>query len=392
MYNILTENDQNRPEFLQIKGYKYRAKMLIAAGIILLLLIYLITLAVNGISSAIHGGKSASDTDSDSLAAYNQSADSQSPDSNTDPNSSVQSSDPQTSSSSSDLAEKESFDADGKLIINGDKLNGKKAVAITFDDGPGEYTQRLIEGLNSRGAKATFFMVGSCVEKYPEVLPMMVGGGHQLGNHTYNHTDITSVSTDEMNDQISKTDKAIYDACGQTSTAFRPPYGSCSDATNQLINKTITLWSVDSMDWNNRDAESIKNTIVSQCHDGDIILLHDIYSTSVDGALAAIDELQQQGFVFVTVNDLLTRYGYEIEKGKSHSSQYAVFETNSPYAEQYLKEIEQKKAAQASSSAAGSFYYESSSKEEKPQSTDTDSDSIPIIPQSTDTEKKRLIY
>ncbi|MBQ3969619.1 MAG: polysaccharide deacetylase family protein [Clostridia bacterium] len=388
----MTENDQNRPEFLQIKGYKYRAKMLIAAGIILLLLIYLITLAVNGISSEIHGGKSASDTDSDSLAAYNQSADSQSPDSNTDPNSSVQSSDPQTSSSSSDLAEKESFDADGKLIINGDKLNGKKAVAITFDDGPGEYTQRLIEGLNSRGAKATFFMVGSCVEKYPEVLPMMAGGGHQLGNHTYNHTDITSVSTDEMNDQISKTDKAIYDACGQTSTAFRPPYGSCSDATNRLINKTITLWSVDSMDWNNRDAESIKNTIVSQCHDGDIILLHDIYSTSVDGALAAIDELQQQGFVFVTVNDLLTRYGYEIEKGKAHSSQYAVFETNSPYAEQYLKEIEQKKAAQASSSAAGSFYYESSSKEEKPQSTDTDSDSIPIIPQSTDTEKKRLIY
>ena len=136
------------------------------------------------------------------------------------------------------------------------------------------------------------------------------------------------------------------------------------------------MWSVDTVDWNLKSSNAVKDTIVSQCKDGDIILLHDIYETTVDGALAAIDELQKQGFVFVTVDELMTRYGYGIEKGKAHASQYAVYETNSPYAEKYLKEINSQKAAQAASQAADSFYKPSDSDSKKKKDSDTESKSF----------------
>ena len=335
------------------------------AGIMLLLIVLLIIiLIISSIGKAIRGRNSfdtdtLTDTDISLVSQAVQPAES----------SSV-SSDVQTDTPSVNTQLK--FDADNKLIIDTDTLEGKKAVALTFDDGPGEYTEKLINGLNARGAKATFFMCGSCVEQYPEVLPMMVEGGHQIGNHTYNHSDITSLSTSEMNDQIERTDNAINNACGRISSAFRPPYGSHTADIDKLINKTITLWSVDTVDWNTKDASKIKETIVSSCYDGDIILLHDIYESSVDGALSAIDELQSQGYVFVTVDELLTRYGYSIEPGSVHTSQYAVYETNSPYAAQYEQEIREKKqreqADRASSEAAGAFYTGSSSD----RATDTD--------------------
>ena len=385
--------DTKTPEFLQIKGYKYRAKMLIAAAVVLLILLLILNSIINSISAALHKSDDVtSDTDFTSDTEQSYSSDR----SESQPSTDISSGTSVTEGSGSELEEQERFDADNKLIINYDTLNGKKAIAITFDDGPGEYTQKLVEELNARGARATFFMVGSCVEQYPEVLPLMVSGGHQLGNHTYNHTDITSISNKEMNDQISKTDNAIYNACGQVSTAFRPPYGACTNDTNRVIDKTITLWSLDTYDWKLDNANDVKDTIVSNCHDGDIILLHDIHKHSVEGAIAAIDELQENGFVFVTVDQLLTRYGYAIKHGESHSSQYAVYETNSPYAAQYQKEIDAKKAEQASSSAAESFYHESSRKEnadvDRQFDSQTSSNQITVIQPESNSSKKRLIY
>ncbi len=343
-------------KLFSIKGYKYRAKMIAAAAVILAVLILIIVLIVHATSSG-NGDSTDTDTafsaDTETIASTTASG---------------------TSSSVETTSDEYKFDADGKLIVDTDTLDGQKAVALTFDDGPGEYTQELIEGLNERGAKATFFMLGSCVENYPEVLQLMVDGGHQLGNHTYDHTDLTSLTSEEITDEISKTDEAIYNACGQYSTAFRPPYGSYTDDMIADMDKTVTLWSVDSEDWESTDAQAICDSIVSAAYDGDIILMHDIYSSSVEAALLVVDELQSQGYVFVTVDELMTRYGYSIAQGTAHSTQYAVYETNSPEGLRYASEIEAQKAesaaSEAAASASGEFYYESTHSD-----TDTDTES-----------------
>lgn len=353
------------PDLLKIKGYKYRAKMIIAALVILIVIIVLFSSIIAKVSSS-------NDDDKDE----NNSGESVSSQIN-EPSSSAAESKQEESSSNSDSAVSSAaskqdydYDADGKVVIDTDTLDGKKAVALTFDDGPGEYTPKLIEGLNARNAKATFFMVGSCVSEYPNALPLMVEGGHQLGSHTYDHSDITKLSKDQLNEQLSKTDDEIYKACGQRATAFRPPYGSYEDDIVSGINKTITLWSLDTMDWESRNAESVKKKIVSGCQDGDIILLHDIYETSVDGALQAIDELQKKGYVFVTVDELLSRYGYDVVHGKAHNAQFAVYETNSPEAEKYESEIAASQAAMEAASAASAFYYSNES-----NSSDTSTES-----------------
>ena len=220
----------------------------------------------------------------------------------------------------------ERFDEDGRLIIDTDTLDGQKAVAITFDDGPSQFTRQLIDGLNARGAKATFFMVGSNVERYPDLLPLMVEGGHQIGNHTYNHPYMTSLSEYQWRNEIAVTDEAIYNACGQYATAFRPPYGAYTQYCARTVDKTFTIWSVDTLDWKTRNTQSVYNEIMANTKDGSIILLHDLYETSVNAALSAIDSLQAQGYIFVTVDELMTRYGYPISN-TAHFSQYPVTQT-----------------------------------------------------------------
>lgn len=186
---------------------------------------------------------------------------------------------------------------------------GKKMVAITFDDGPGPYTRELIEGLNQRGAKATFFMLGQQAEKYGETIKFMQESGHQLGSHTYDHKDITKLSDAEFLEQLKRTDDAIQAACGQIATAFRPPYGAYNQEKLNAQDKTPSHWSVDTQDWKIKNTEGVKQHILTHTKDGSIVLLHDIYKTSVDGALAAIDALKNEGYEFVTVNELVVRNG-----------------------------------------------------------------------------------
>ena len=225
-----------------------------------------------------------------------------------------------------EVINEEEFDKDGNLIIDTDILEGKKAIAFTFDDGPSIYTPELLDGLRARGAHATFFMVGSRVEQYPDLLPIMVDDGHQIGNHTYNHIRMTAASESVWRNEIQVTDDAIFNACGQYATAFRPPYGSYTQYQARTVDKTFTMWSVDTLDWKTRNKYSVKNEILSHSRDGSIVLLHDLYKTSVDAVLEAIDELKQEGYVFVTVDELLTRYGYPISN-MAHFSQYSVTST-----------------------------------------------------------------
>ena len=199
---------------------------------------------------------------------------------------------------------------------------GSKLIAITFDDGPGKYTGELLDALKKYNAKATFFLVGTCVERYPELVKREVEEGHQVANHSWDHAKLTTLSPAGISSQLSKTENAIDKACGKDlgTLMVRPPYGSSNSAVQNSANAPLIFWSVDTLDWKYRNAETVKNNIVNNAKDGAIILLHDIHSTSVQGAIAAMEELTGQGYTFVTVSELFRRKGITMSNGTGYHS------------------------------------------------------------------------
>ncbi len=197
-----------------------------------------------------------------------------------------------------------------------------KLVAITFDDGPGAYTSRLLDGLRARGAKATFFLVGNRLSSYPETVRRMVREGHQVGNHTWSHPNLNTLSYDAVSTELTRTRNQLAQLAGSRTFALRPPYGNHNANVRALAGGPIILWSVDTLDWQSRNANTVYNKIVNQTTDGSIVLLHDIYSTSVDAALRAIDTLQARGYECVTVEELFRRRAVALENGQVYASAY----------------------------------------------------------------------
>lgn len=192
---------------------------------------------------------------------------------------------------------------------------GAKLIAFTFDDGPGAYTTDLLDGLAARGAKATFFIAGYRVSSYPDVLEKIVEGGHQLASHTYNHKNLNTLSYDEVVQEMESNRKLLVEAGGEQTYYIRPPYGNANATVRSAADAPLINWSVDSLDWKSLNAESVRSTILDQAYDGAIVLVHDIYKTSVQGALSAMDALADQGYEFVTVEELLLRRGITPETG-----------------------------------------------------------------------------
>jgi peptidoglycan/xylan/chitin deacetylase (PgdA/CDA1 family) len=179
-------------------------------------------------------------------------------------------------------------------------------IAITFDDGPNKSTTTvLLDGLKERGVKATFFLVGNKAEQNTELVKRMYEEGHLIGNHTYTHVQLCNVSDSESYEEIVKTNEIIEQITGEAVQYIRPPYGSYSNKLLMRINMTPVMWSIDPEDWNTKDVNKVVKSVVENVKGGDIILLHDIYDTSVAAALEIIDELKARGFVFVTVDQLL---------------------------------------------------------------------------------------
>ena len=186
---------------------------------------------------------------------------------------------------------------------------GAKLLAITFDDGPGKYTGALLDGLAERGVHATFFVNGVNASGWPETLKRIVNEGHQLANHTYNHKNLNTCSAQTVAYEISAVQALITAAGGDENAYIRAPYGNANKTVKSVVTAPLIYWSVDPEDWKYRNAETVRSNIESGVFDGAIILVHDIYKTSVDGALAAIDDLMTEGYEFVTVKDLLLRRG-----------------------------------------------------------------------------------
>jgi peptidoglycan/xylan/chitin deacetylase (PgdA/CDA1 family) len=198
-----------------------------------------------------------------------------------------------------------------------DTFKDKKLIAFTFDDGPSKKnTNKLLDKLDCYQARVTFFVVGSRVYSNRDTIKRAYEMGNQIGSHTYSHSNLIKVSEDKVRNEIDKTNNAIRNVIGVDPTLLRPPYGSVNDKVNSLIDMNIILWNVDTLDWKYKDAFKVKEEILKYAEDGAIILLHDLYETSVDGALLAMDELITQGYAFVTIDEMAKLRGVKLNSSK----------------------------------------------------------------------------
>ncbi len=179
-----------------------------------------------------------------------------------------------------------------------------KCIAITFDDGPGPYTEKLLDELKAAKVKATFFTVGNQVARHPEIVKREVQEGHAVGNHSWNHPQLTKVSKGEVARQLNKTSDAIFNASGKRPELFRPPYGAWSKKIDSH-GMAVIMWDVDTEDWKNRNAAITTKRALEGAHPGAIILFHDIHPSTVEAIPGIIAKLQQQGYTLVTVPQLL---------------------------------------------------------------------------------------
>ena len=179
-------------------------------------------------------------------------------------------------------------------------------IALTFDDGPSAvWTPALLDGLKERGVKATFFLIGENADKNPEIVKRMAEEGHLIGNHTYHHVELIKVSENEARLELADTSAVIVRITGKEPEYMRPPFGTTQRKLEQDIQMLPVLWTIDPLDWTTENQDEIVNKVVTEAEENDIILLHDCYKSSVEAGLRIVDILQEEGFVFVTVDELL---------------------------------------------------------------------------------------
>lgn len=180
----------------------------------------------------------------------------------------------------------------------------EKLVALTFDDGPRrDTTERLLDALKARDAHATFFLIGEQLEGNEDLVRRMRAEGHQVGSHTWSHTDLSALGPDAVRRELEKNQAALEAILGPGPYWLRPPYGRLKE--NRELETPIIIWSVDPRDWESRNTDAVTEHVLSHVQPGDILLLHDIYDTSVDAAVRIVDALQAEGYRFVTVEELL---------------------------------------------------------------------------------------
>jgi peptidoglycan/xylan/chitin deacetylase (PgdA/CDA1 family) len=179
-----------------------------------------------------------------------------------------------------------------------------RCVALTFDDGPDEETGRLLDVLAARRVPATFFVIGRQVREHPALVRRMAGEGHEIGNHTYSHRRLTGLPAPDVHGELRRTAEAIGEATGSVPRLVRPPFGTVSEEVAAEVEAPIILWSVDPRDWRIRDSRVISQRVVADVRPGSIVVLHDVYRTTVDAVPAIIDLLKGEGYTFVTVSEL----------------------------------------------------------------------------------------
>ncbi|MFI6575998.1 polysaccharide deacetylase family protein [Nocardiopsis sp. NPDC050513] len=179
-----------------------------------------------------------------------------------------------------------------------------KCVALTFDDGPGEHTDALMDTLGEYDATATFYVLGSLVDEFPEAVERMAAEGHELGNHTWDHDDLSGKSAEAIESDMARTNRAVRDVIGSDPPSMRPPYGALNGTVRKNVGLPIILWDVDTMDWRSRDTHEVAEYAIEHSTSGSVVLFHDIHESSVRAIPDVLTELHRQGFHFVSVTEL----------------------------------------------------------------------------------------
>lgn len=186
----------------------------------------------------------------------------------------------------------------------------RKVVALTYDDGPhAKLTPQLLDILKRENVRATFFVLGSLVEAYPQIVQRMAAEGHEVANHTWDHPRLPSLSAEKLDRQIRETTAIIEKNTGQKVTIMRPTYGLYNERVkNDLLEKyrlDMILWSVDPNDWKKPGANTVARRLIEGAHPGAILLAHDIHPGTIQATPKAIAGLKAKGYEFVTVSELL---------------------------------------------------------------------------------------
>ena len=194
--------------------------------------------------------------------------------------------------------------------------DGKKYVALTFDDGPGKYTKELVDLLVKNNVKASFFMVGQNIKNYKSSVKYAYDNGMEICNHSQNHKNLKNLSKEDIEYEINSVDDMLEEIIGERARYYRSPGGNQNENVLNTISKPCILWNVDTRDWESRDTQKIISKTLKEVDDGDIILMHEIYKTTLDAVEPIIIKLKEKGYNFVTVTELYKIKGVPLENGK----------------------------------------------------------------------------
>lgn len=209
-----------------------------------------------------------------------------------------------------------SYDLYNQRVIDKDA----KMVALTFDDGPNSNTSKVLDILEKYNVKATFFILGTNVEGNEKIIKRMSDLGMEIGNHMYSHKLITRLKDETIKKEIIRVDSLIFDTVGKYPTLVRPSYGTVNKRIKKVIDRPIIIWDIDTLDWKYHNSKRISNNVLKRVSDGDIILMHDIYSATANSLEITIPKLLDDGYSLVTVSELFYYKDMELSQGKSYGS------------------------------------------------------------------------
>lgn len=196
---------------------------------------------------------------------------------------------------------------DESIVVDaGVAYGSSKKVALTFDDGPHPYyTEQLLDGLKERNVKVTFFVTGEHAALHPDIIKRIHEEGHLIGNHTYSHIQLKTDNREIYMEELLETEEVIMEIIGEEVVYVRPPYGTWDKELESELDMIPVLWTVDTLDWCSQDAASVVRKVISNVEENDIILMHDYYDVTVTAALNIVDALVEEGYTFVTVEEIM---------------------------------------------------------------------------------------